>query len=331
MIDLHLHLDGSLPPALVFALAKEQGIPLPPDAQDAESLTPSLVCPPGCTSLNDYLTRFALPVAVMQTESAIMRCVQGVLAELKSEGVLYAELRFAPGQHCQQGLSQENVVAAACRALAEGCRTLGIQAQLILCCMRGAPDAQNAETLRLAREYLGKGVCAADLAGAEALFPTRSYAPLFAAVPGLPFTIHAGEADGPESIRAALAMGAKRIGHGVRCIEDAALVAEQPANLHLCRLGASPAENAAEGRRKGDREQRQPHRERHDRPKRNGTGRTAFGAERCTASPALAERRRCRLFAQGPKAGAAGRRAGAPCGLKPGALLCAAFMLYYAL
>ena len=84
MIDLHLHLDGSLPPALVFALAKEQGIPLPPDAQDAESLTPSLVCPPGCTSLNDYLTRFALPVAVMQTESAIMRCVQGVLAELKS-------------------------------------------------------------------------------------------------------------------------------------------------------------------------------------------------------------------------------------------------------
>lgn len=226
MIDLHLHLDGSLPPALVFALAKEQGIPLPPDAQDAESLTPSLVCPPGCTSLNDYLTRFALPVAVMQTESAIMRCVQGVLAELKSEGVLYAELRFAPGQHCQQGLSQENVVAAACRALADGCRTLGIQAQLILCCMRGAPEAQNAETLRLAWEYLGKGVCAADLAGAEALFPTRSYAPLFAAVPGLPFTIHAGEADGPESIRAALAMGAKRIGHGVRCIEDAALVAE---------------------------------------------------------------------------------------------------------
>ena len=201
MIDLHLHLDGSLPPALVFALAKEQGIPLPPDAQDAESLTPSLVCPQGCTSLNDYLTRFALPVAVMQTESAIMRCVQGVLAELKSEGVLYAELRFAPGQHCQQGLSQENVVAAACRSLAEGCRTLGIQAQLILCCMRGAPEAQNVETLRLAREYLGKGVCAADLAGAEALFPTRGYAPLFAAVPGLPFTIHAGEADGPESIR----------------------------------------------------------------------------------------------------------------------------------
>lgn len=227
MIDLHLHLDGSLPPSLVFALAKEQGIPLPEGAADGESLKPYLVCPADCTSLNDYLTKFSLPVAVMQTEEAIARCVQGVLAELAAEGTLYAELRFAPGQHCQKGLTQAQVVAAACRALSESCLGLGIKAQLILCCMRGANPATNDETLRLAGEYLGKGVCAADLAGAEALFPTADYAALFAkADPALPLTIHAGEADGPESIRAALAMGAKRIGHGVRCIEDPALVAE---------------------------------------------------------------------------------------------------------
>lgn len=225
MIDLHLHLDGSLPPALVYTLAKEQGISLPEGVTDGESLKPSLVCPADCASLNDYLTKFDLPVAVMQTEEAIARCVQGVLAELAAEGTLYAELRFAPGQHCQKGLVQKQVVEAACRALAEGCQSLPIKAQLILCCMRGAPEAQNAETLRLAKEYLGKGVCAADLAGAEALFATGDYAALFAGA-GVPFTIHAGEADGPESIRAAMAMGAKRIGHGVRCIEDLALVAE---------------------------------------------------------------------------------------------------------
>ena len=227
MIDLHLHLDGSLPPSLVFTLAKEQGIPLPEGAADGESLTPFLVCPADCTSLNDYLTKFSLPVAVMQTEDAIARCVQGVLQQLTREGTLYAELRFAPGQHCQKGLTQAQVVAAACRALSESCLELGVKAQLILCCMRGADPAVNTETLRLAGEYLGKGVCAADLAGAEALFPTRDYAALFAkADPALPLTIHAGEADGPASIRAALSLGAKRIGHGVRCVEDPALVAE---------------------------------------------------------------------------------------------------------
>lgn len=227
MIDLHLHLDGSLPPALVYALAKEQGIPLPADAVDGESLKPYLVCPADCESLNDYLTKFDLPVAVMQTEDAIARCVQGVAAELAAEGLLYAELRFAPGQHCKKGLTQTQVVAAACKALQESCREYGLKAQLILCCMRGADPAVNAETLRLAGEWLGKGVCAADLAGAEALFATRDYATLFAVADSrLPFTIHAGEADGPESIRAALAMGAKRLGHGVRCVEDPALAAE---------------------------------------------------------------------------------------------------------
>ena len=104
-----------------------------------------------------------------------------------------------------------------------------LHAGLILCAMRGADNKEaNLETVRVAAKYLGKGVVALDLAGAEALFPTRDFEDVFALARELevPFTIHAGEADGPDSIRTALAFGARRIGHGVRALEDAALVKE---------------------------------------------------------------------------------------------------------
>lgn len=228
MIDLHLHLDGSVPPKTLYRLAVEEGVPLPDGVDRAEALVPYLTCPPDCTSLNEYLMRFELPVAIMQTPRALAETTKALIRELAAEGTLYAELRFAPCQHCQKGLTQEQVVEIVCRAQAEACAETGLKTQLILCVMRGGDRDAAAETLRLAKKYLGKGVCAADLAGAEALFPTADYIDLFApyAAEGLPLTIHAGEAAGPESIRAAIACGAKRIGHGVRSITDAALVAE---------------------------------------------------------------------------------------------------------
>lgn len=99
----------------------------------------------------------------------------------------------------------------------------GIKAQLILCCMRGADnDELNNETIRMTKKYLGQGVCATDLAGAEALFPTANYKDLFAYAKeqGVPFTIHAGEADGVESMKLAIEYGAQRLGHGVRSWND---------------------------------------------------------------------------------------------------------------
>ncbi len=100
-------------------------------------------------------------------------------------------------------------------------------------------EKENMETIRLASKYLGKGVVAADLAGAEALYPTSSFEAVFkeAARKGVPFTIHAGEADGPKSIWEALRFGAKRIGHGVRCLEDEKLVEylkEKQIPLEVC-------------------------------------------------------------------------------------------------
>ena len=156
--------------------------------------------------------------------------------ELDAEGCIYAEIRFAPQLHLRKGLDQKKVVEAAIRGFERG----GIDGGLILCCMRGDDNAAlNETTLEIAREYLGKGVVALDLAGNEAGFPTDSFASLFARARELqvPFTIHAGEADCAESVRSALAMGASRIGHGVRSIEDPALVdilAKNHIALELC-------------------------------------------------------------------------------------------------
>jgi Adenosine deaminase len=108
--------------------------------------------------------------------------------------------------------------------------------------MRGeGNDSQNEETLRLAKKYLVEdgGVAAIDLAGAEALYPTSKYEKLFheAAALNVPFTIHAGEADGPESVRLAVQFGAKRIGHGVRIYEDPKvlkLIKDKGITLEMC-------------------------------------------------------------------------------------------------
>lgn len=219
LIDLHLHLDGSLSPASVKQLAAFSGIPLPGEAE----LLQRLRVEPDCRDLNEYLEKFAFPCSLLQQEDCIALAVETLCRELKEQGLLYAEIRFAPQLHLQKGLTQQQVVEAACAGLARG----DFPAGLILCAMRGGDNRElNLETVRVAAQYLGRGVCACDLAGAEALFPTEDFADVFALARqlGVPFTIHAGEAAGPESIRCALSYGAKRIGHGVRCLEDPALV-----------------------------------------------------------------------------------------------------------
>lgn len=234
-IDLHLHLDGSLTPSYLLRQAKKQGIALPADNET--DLAAYMRAPKDCQDLNEYLEKFALPCSVLQTTDALTDAVADLCRRLAEQGLTYAEIRFAPQLHVQKGLTQREVVEAAVKGLPEdGAFT----ARLILCCMRmGDNEAENLETIRAAEAYLGKGVVAADLAGAEALFETASFANVFeeAAKRKVPFTIHAGEAAGPESIWAALRLGAKRIGHGVRCLEDDKLVSylrEHEIPLEVC-------------------------------------------------------------------------------------------------
>ena len=235
-IDLHLHLDGAVTPDIAVKLADIQGIELP--AHDRADLKKLLTVPSDCRSLNDFLKCFEYPLSLMQTEAGIREAVRLVADNIKSQGVIYAEIRFAPQLHTSKGMTQEDAVIAAI----EGLKETDLKTNLILCLMRGAGNREaNIETLELASGYLVEdgGVVAVDLAGAEALYPTRDYRDLFemARRNSIPFTIHAGEADGAESVRLAVEYGASRIGHGVRSYESEEvmkLLADKGITLEMC-------------------------------------------------------------------------------------------------
>ena len=233
LMDLHLHLDGSQPLSSVKELAAMQNIALPESESELLNL---IQVSPQCRDLTEYLEKFAFPLSLMQTEEAISASVYNLCAHLHAQGLIYCEIRFAPQLHCDKGLSQAQVIEAAC----EGAKRSPIPCSLILCCMRGNDNhAANMETIELAAKYLGNEVKAVDLAGAEALFPTENFYDLFkrAKELKLPYTIHAGEAAGSESILHALAMGTKRLGHGVHSYKDEELMkklAEEEVLLELC-------------------------------------------------------------------------------------------------
>lgn len=223
-VTLHTHLDGSLRPETVQILLRNAGINL-----DLETVKSRLMVSKDCKDLNQYLEKFDLPLSVLQTAENIKRTTFELFEDLSKRNVIYSEVRFAPSLHLQNGLSYEQVVEAAISGMNEAKKKFDIDGGLILCCMRGNNNHQaNLDTVNVAKKYLGKGVCAIDLAGAEALFPTKDYKDIFehASSLGIPFTIHAGEADGPDSIRTALEFGARRIGHGVKCISDLDLINE---------------------------------------------------------------------------------------------------------
>ena len=237
--ELHLHLDGSLRPETVWELAKEQGIRLP--AESAEEVKYKMEVPEDCRTLEEYLERFDLPLLVLQRADAIERVTYELVEDLAKEGVDYAEIRFAPQLSVNGGLTQDEVVEAAIRGAERGMKTYPeIRVGLILCCMRGADnEALNMQTVETAKKYLGPVVSAVDIAGAEGLFPTENFAPVFAKVReyGIPMTIHAGEAAGPDSMKTALSFGTKRIGHGVAAINDPELIRrliDENVTLEVC-------------------------------------------------------------------------------------------------
>lgn len=233
MIELHVHLDGSLRPATVMELADQQGILLP--TRDLQVLTDDyLQVPESCVDLVECLKRFDLPIKVLGTPQAIRRVTYELVEDLAGEGYEYAEIRFAPQYARFTGYSQQEFVEAARDGLKEAlAKYPAMKASLILCCMRGDDNREeNIETIRMTARHLDSGICATDLAGAESLFPTEMFADVFALAKKLdiPYTIHAGESagrvSGPDSIRSALQMGAQRLGHGVLAIQDPVLVKE---------------------------------------------------------------------------------------------------------
>lgn len=222
-VELHDHLDGGLRPATALELAKERGMKLPVD--DAAGLADWLHRGANRKSLSLYLEGFALTCGVMRTPQAIERVAREALEDLAADGVVYAELRFAPILHQGDELSLEAIVEAALRGLEAGKAATGCSFGLILCAMRNMAPSYSLETAELAVAYRDRGVVGFDIAGDEAGHPPKRHLEAFQYIRDKNFniTIHAGEAFGPESIWQALqACGAHRIGHGTRLVEDMA-------------------------------------------------------------------------------------------------------------
>lgn len=220
-IELHLHLDGSLNIAYASRLM-------------GRDVTEELVSIHD-KSLAEYLEKFELPIKLLQTKEDIETFSSLLAKDLEGEEVLYAEVRFCPLLHVGV-LSAEEVIDAVLTGFQ---KVPEVKINLILCMMRNFSMKKNEEIIRLAKEYRHKHVVAIDLAGDEASYPTSTFAPLFekAKKEQIPYTIHAGEADGVESVSAAIQFGANRIGHGVRSIENDEIVNELVENgvtLEIC-------------------------------------------------------------------------------------------------
>lgn len=232
-VALHDHLDGGLRAATVLELAADVGHPVPVD--DPAELADWFFSAADSGSLVRYLETFDHTVAVMQTADHLRRVAREWVLDLAADGVVYGEARWAPEQHQRDGLSLEQAVAAVGDGLREGmeeARHLGssmVARQLVTSLRHTEPSARIADLAIHGEHHL---VCGFDLAGPEAGFPAELYADAFSHLRHhwVPFTIHAGEADGVDSIAGALRQGALRLGHGARLVDD---VEEREGSWHL--------------------------------------------------------------------------------------------------
>lgn len=217
---LHDHLDGGVRPATVVDLARESGYEELPTA-DAESLREWFEESANSGSLERYLETFSHTVGVMQTAEALTRVAYECAEDLANDGVVYAEVRYAPEQHLRAGLTLEQVVEAVLDGFAKAGREHGIRVGTLVTAMRH--QARSMEIAELAVRYRDAGVVGFDIAGAEAGYPPTRHLDAFEYLQreNAHFTIHAGEGFGLPSIWQAIQWcGADRLGHGVRIIDD---------------------------------------------------------------------------------------------------------------
>lgn len=216
-IELHCHLDGSMNLDVTAELLKGIG-----ESYTPEELLDKLQAPEDCPSLADYLTRFDLPIRLIQTEEGLRKAAKAVAMDAAKENVKYIEVRFAPIFSTNEGLSIVKVIDAVNTGLKQAEAEADIHTGIIVCGMRHLDNETNIRVLKESMELYGAGVVACDLAGDEKAFPTKNFIPYFeeAKKLGIPYTIHSGECGSTENVRLALDLGAKRLGHGIAMGRD---------------------------------------------------------------------------------------------------------------
>ncbi len=234
-LNLHTHLEGSIRPRTAAELAAAQDVPTPPGGWD-EALRMR-----EAGTLTTFLAHVAAAYPLFSTPDAVSRIVAEAVEDAATDGQAYVELRFGPATHTAGGLTLSDVIAAACAGLAEGTRRSGAPGGLIVCALRHHDPATNEALARAAAAFAGRGVVGFDVAGDELLFPSleameRPFA--IAAAAGLGLTAHAAEAGSAHHVReAAGRLGARRIGHGIRAVDDEEVVrwaAEEGICFELC-------------------------------------------------------------------------------------------------
>lgn len=204
-IDLHCHLDGSLSQGCIEALLGR--------TVSREELQVA----PDCRDLAQYLEKFDLPLLCLQNPEGLKRAGFDFMENVAKDRLQYVEARFAPLLSKNDTMGTAKVIESVLEGMEKGKKEFGVEYGVIVCAMRHHSPEENLEMIKIAREFLGNGVCAADLAGNEAAFPMSQFVDLFTDVKkmGMPFTIHAGECGSVQNILDAVDCGAGRIGHGI--------------------------------------------------------------------------------------------------------------------
>ena len=220
-VELHCHLDGCLRTNTVLELAKKDNIEL--ETYNYEELENLLVVPDDCESLDVYLRRFDLTGSVMQSKENLKRVAYELIEDVNRENVKYIEIRFAPLFHKEKGLSTEEVIQAVLDGMKLGEEKFGVKSNLIICIMRHHDLESGFKLIEEAKQFIGRGVVAVDLAGVELEGFAPKYKEMFdkARAYGFRVTVHAGETGFSQNVIDAIEfLGAERIGHAVAIQND---------------------------------------------------------------------------------------------------------------
>lgn len=222
-VELHCHLDGSLSLEMIRKLAALIGQQLPASDADLRQLVSA---PPDSEDLMDYLKPFDFIRPLLQTKQALEMAAYDVVAQAAAENVRYIEVRFAPDQSTDQGLSVAEATTAVIAGLHRGMSQFDIIARALVCGMRQLPVGTTAKMFEQTAPLLTRGLVGADFAGNEAAFPPTAIKPaiLRAQQLGVPLTLHAGECHEPQNIEQTLRLGIRRIGHATALYDQPALI-----------------------------------------------------------------------------------------------------------
>jgi adenosine deaminase len=246
MIDLHHHFDGAFEINSLYAEARRRN--LPQGKLSAAEFHAKCQVPADCRTLTEFLAVFDFFYDIAQDVDFLHNEAKKLPARMTAGGVIYLETRFAPHLFTGKNYAATDIVESVVSGLESGS---GTPVRLILCAMRNAPLEQVEELRTLYQKFAKRGVCGIDLAGDESRYACREYSPVFkcAHEQGIPITIHAGEASGPQSVYDALDLfKARRIGHGIQSVQDASLVrrlTDEKIGLEVCLTSNLQTGNAA--------------------------------------------------------------------------------------